>query len=151
MQLVKLSDKLKPITIAAGMFTVGSSLTYADLDSFSGILTLTTSNKTTEYIRAVDKADDKYLIQKFRFQHHLKNWENKVMFLSSPNAIVENVDFKAIVNMGKSAVPFIVEEIERKPSSLVWALNFIYERKITDKPTATISEACKLWVKELKR
>lgn len=37
------------------------------------------------------------------------------------------------------------------PSTLVWALNLIYNRKITDLPNITISEACNLWVKELKK
>ena len=79
------------------------------------------------------------------------NWEKKTLFLSSTKAIIENADFQAIVAMGYSAVPFIIEEIDNKPSTLVWALNLIYNRKVTDNPNITIPEACKLWVKELKK
>jgi len=50
--------------------------------------------------------------------------------------------------MGQSAVPFIVEEIDQRPSTLVWALNIIFNRKISDK-NINISEACRLWVKTL--
>jgi hypothetical protein len=99
----------------------------------------------------VDKSDGAMLLKKFRFENHLINWEKKTFFLSSTKAIIENEDFQSIVAMGHSAVPYIIEEIENKPSTLVWALNLIYNRKITNNPDATISDACKLWVKELKK
>lgn len=150
MQLVKLSDNLKPLTIAAGLLTANSTLAYSDLDAFSGILAQTSNSSTTDYIRSVDTRELISSNRKFIFQFHLNNWESKVKFLSSTNAIIDNDDFKAIVNMGQHAVPFIIEQIERKPSTLVWALNFIFGRKITSKPDATIADASKLWVKELK-
>ena len=114
-------------------------------------MTVTTNNKTSEYIKSIDKSDNGYLLQRFRFQNHLINWEKKTLLLSSSKAIIENEDFQAIVAMGYSAVPFIIEEIDRKPSTLVWSLNLIYNHKVTNNPNATISDACKLWVKELKK
>lgn len=51
--------------------------------------------------------------------------------------------------MGKVAVPFIIEEISANPSTLVWALNFIFEKKISNNPKTTIPQACKLWVNQL--
>ena len=151
MQLVQLSNKLKPLTLAAGLLSVATAFAYSDLDAYSGILTVTTNNKTSEYIKSVDKSDNSFFLQKFRFQNHLFNWEKKTFFLSSTKGIIENEDFQAIVTMGHSAVPYIIEEIESKPSTLVWALNIIYDRKITNNPNATISDACKLWVRELKK
>ena len=112
---------------------------------------MTTNNRTSEYIKTVDESDSNTFLQKFRFLNHLINWQNKTLFLSSTKAIIENEDFQAIVAMGYSAVPYILESIEAKPSTLVWALNLIYNRKITHSPNTTISEACKLWVKELKK
>ena len=53
--------------------------------------------------------------------------------------------------MGEQAVPFIGQSIEAQPSLLVWALNMIFNGKISDKKDLTIGEACKLWVKELRR
>ena len=53
--------------------------------------------------------------------------------------------------MGAQAVPLIGQSIEAEPSMLVWALNMIFKGKISDKKDLTIEEACKLWVKELKR
>ena len=150
MQLVQLSNKLKPLSLAVGLLTASTTFAYADLDAFSGIITTTSNNQTSKYITSVDKNDNSFLLHKFRFQNHLINWEKKTVFLSSTKAIIEDVDFQAIVAMGQSAVPFIVESIEEKPSTLVWALNIIFNRKITNNPSATISEACKLWVKSLK-
>jgi hypothetical protein len=151
MQLVRLSGKLRPLKLATGLLTVATAFAYSDLDAYSRILTITTNNKTSEYINSVDKNDSSFFLQKFRFENHLINWKKKTLFLSSTKSIIENEDFQAIVSMGYTAVPYILEEIENKPSTLVWALNFIYNRKITSSPNATISDACKLWVKELKK
>lgn len=151
MQLVKLSNKLKPLTLAVGLLSAATTFAYSDIDNYSGILTITSNNRTSEYIKSVDKNDGALLLKKFRFENHLINWEKRTLFLSSTKAIIENEDFQAIVAMGHSAVPYIIEEIEIKPSTLVWSLNLIYNRKITNNPNATISDACKLWVKELKK
>ncbi len=151
MQLVQLSNKLKPLTLAVGLLSTSSTFAYSDIDNHSGILTITSNNRTSEYIKSVDKNDGSLFFNKFRFQSHLLNWQKKTLFLSSTKSIIENEDFQAIVAMGQSAIPFIIEEIENKPSTLVWALNLICNRKITDNPNTTISDACKLWVKELKK
>ena len=151
MQLVQLSNKLKPITLTVGLLSATSTFAYSDIDSHSRILTITSNNRTSEYIRSVDKNDGAYFFNKDRFQSDLINWQKKTLFLSSTKAIIENADFQSIVAMGESAMPFIIEEIENKPSTLVWALNLICNRKITDNPNTTISDACKLWVKELKK
>lgn len=71
-------------------------------------------------------------------------------FLSSAKAIIELDDFQSIVAMGSDAVPFIVDAIDKEPSPLVWALNFIFKAKISNNPNTTITEACKLWVKRLR-
>lgn len=151
MQLVHLSNSLKPITLAVGLLSVTSAMSYSDLDAYSGIITTTSNNQTSKHIKSVDIKDLMYFSHKFRFQMHLLNWEQNTLFLSSPKDIIEDCDFQAIIEMGNSAVPYILENIENKPSTLVWALNIIYNRKITNNPNATISEACKLWVKELKK
>ena len=52
--------------------------------------------------------------------------------------------------MGPKIVPFILDELDKGPSNIVWALNMIYKKKITNKPNVTIAEACKLWIKALK-
>ena len=71
------------------------------------------------------------------------------MFQSSASSIISDPDFQAIVSMGQYAVPFIKEEIANEPSTLVWALNLIYGRRISNNPNLTIKEACKLWIKAI--
>ena len=84
-----------------------------------------------------------------RFYKYLDEWREDTRFLSSVSAITRHPGFQGIVEMGGNAVPFIVEEIEREPSNLVWALNRIFHKTIGD--GKTVSECCKLWTRELKK
>ena len=85
------------------------------------------------------------ILSKFKIRELILNLNNQTTYSSSPDDILENSNFKEIVKLGKDAVPFILEEIESKPSSLVWALNLITGRRITEKKVS-VSEASKLWV-----
>ena len=90
------------------------------------------------------EGDDRLLFNKYR-----NEWKRDTKFLSSVSTVTAHPAFAQIVNMGGNAVPFIVEEIEREPSNLVWALNAIFHKKIGNGETVT--EACKLWIAELKK
>lgn len=83
------------------------------------------------------------------FKKHLEKWQHDTRFLSSTSAITAHPSFQYIVNMGGNAVPYILEEIERRPSNLVWALNAIFHKKIGQ--GNTITDACRLWITELKK
>lgn len=83
------------------------------------------------------------------FTFYLDLWRKQTKFLSSVNQIKQNQAFRKIVDMGGNAVPYILKEIEREPSQLVWALNEIFHKKTGEKNS--ITEACKLWIKELKK
>ena len=88
-------------------------------------------------------------VRKLLFGRYLAEWQLDTRFLSSVSAITAHPAFTGIVNMGGNAVPFILKEIERKPSNLVWALNIIFHKKIGD--GLSVTEACKLWTAELKK
>lgn len=147
MQLQRLNTHLKPLTLAASLISATAAFAYSNIDTHSEISA--TSRSIANYINTVDKDDNAFLSSKFKFQLYLQKWEEKTMFFSSAYAIVEDNDFKAIVAMGQQAVPFIKEELENKPSTLVWALNYIFGHKISDKPNLTITDACKLWIKAI--
>lgn len=83
------------------------------------------------------------------FQAHYEKWKRETAYMSSVDSIVEHPDFQFIVSMNHAAVPYILKAIEQQPSNLVWALNFIFNRKISQKQSISIPEACKLWIKEL--
>ncbi|MBO1362321.1 hypothetical protein JHU38_00740 [Prevotella sp. A2931] len=150
MQLSNIKRGWMPLTLAAGLITVAKTPVYADIDQFSKIVAVINRTDTAEYIQEVNNENDIILNDKISFRNHLTAWQSKTMFLSSIQRIIDLPDFKAIVAMGRNAVPFILEEIEAKPSNLVWALNLIFKKKITDTPNTTIEEACKLWVKALR-
>lgn len=147
MQLTGLSNKIIPLTLAAGLAV--NPFFYADVDAHSGIVSSTNNNKVFEYISSVDEGEVVAISNKLRFQFLLNSWQQQTKFSSSPDLIVQNDNFQSIVAMGKAAIPFIVEEISANPSTLVWALNFIFEKKISDNPRTTIPQACKLWVNQL--
>lgn len=86
---------------------------------------------------------------KVLFTKYLEEWQHDTRYLSSVAAITSHPSFLQIINMGGNAVPYIVEEIERKPSNLVWALNAIFHKKIGN--GETITDACRLWIAELKK
>ena len=146
MQLNKIPSQAKVLTLATGLMVSVPVFAYSDLDDLGNILTI---RKNVEYVKAVSSTEEFDITQKFRFQMHLKAWEQKTMFSSSIASIVSDEDFQSIVKMGIVAVPFIKDELERKPSVLVWALNYIYGKRISDKKELTISDACKLWIKTI--
>jgi hypothetical protein len=81
------------------------------------------------------------------FNSLVKAWEKKTMFSSSISNIINDSNFKRIVQMGSSAVPLIIDELDRKPSNLVWALNLITGATLKSNVRLTVTEACKSWVK----
>ena len=87
---------------------------------------------------------------KVRFALLYDSWKQETAFLSSAKAIIEHEDFQKIIAMGHDAVPFIVNAIDKEPSPLVWALNLIFNVRISNDPNVTISQACRLWVERLK-
>ncbi len=150
MQLNNMKKGWMPLTLAAGLMSAANTPVYADIDQFSKIETVINRTDAAEYIQEVNNENDIILNDKINFRNHLAEWQSKTMLLSSIQRIIDQPAFKAIVAMGRSAVPFILEEIEARPSNLVWALNLIFKKKITSKPNTTIEEACKLWVKALR-
>lgn len=150
MQLLKFKG-LRPLTVATGLLLAHPNIAYADVDQFTHVTSVISNRETSNYLIEVDSPENIFLAAKRKFDGHFNNWQDETLFLSSAEDIVGHEDFKAIVNMGIKAVPFILNEIECKPSTLVWALNLIYGQKITNQPNTTISEACRLWIKKLKK
>lgn len=148
MQIKKISATLKPISIAGVI--VGTSLMYSDVDQFSGINTTLSDRHTAEYVRLNDIQRKEVLLSRVRFDALYNSWRKNTMFSSSVSDIIGDAAFQEIVGMGMAAVPYIIERIDKEPSTLVWALNKIYGGKISNNPNTTIKEACRLWVKRIR-
>lgn len=141
----------KPVTIAVGLMSGVPAAIYDSVDQFSKIDTVLTNHSTSRYIAEVNDPSELLMNGKLMFEALESSWKKETRFLSSVKGIIEQQDFQAIVSMGAQAVPLIGQSIEAEPSMLVWALNMIFKGKISDKKDLAIEEACKLWVKELKR
>lgn len=148
MQLNIIGNAITPLTLVAGL-ALTNPMMYADLDQYSTISAVVTKHQTASYLKTIDNLEDKYQRLQAKFKLLYQTWKEKTAFMSSPKSIIDNPEFQGIVSMGTDAVPFILEEISAEPTQLVWALNYIYQGKISNNPNLTISEACKLWVRKM--
>jgi hypothetical protein len=115
------------------------------------VLTESTNKQSEKNFEMNDFKDYKVYVEKVYLKEKFLNlkdeWQLRTMFSSSIIDIVEDQSFQQIISMGQKAIPFIIDEIEARPSSLVWALNIIYKAKLKSSSRQTVSEACKAWVK----
>lgn len=93
-----------------------------------------------------DLMEDIYLSGKF--DALVKNWKQNSMFQSSISKIIEDENFQEIISMGERAIPLIIDEVERNPSLLVWALNIIQDKTVESRQRLTVTQACQKWVKD---
>ena len=141
---------LRPLTIAmAASLTV--PFAYSDVDPYINGDNIVTNVDTARYFNLVYNTEDLDLYTKFHYENLRDNWSRNTMFMSNPQSIISDKFFLSIVAMGQRAVPYILDDISQEPSTLVWALNMIFKRKITNKKDVSIEEACKLWVRTLQR
>lgn len=118
----------------------------------SQIMALFATMPFMEQSRLIDNLSSEYerrALIRTRFEELYEQWWKETCVYSDPNKFTSNPNFKAIVGMGKSAVPFIIEKIKVFPSDLVKALNQIYNCRISPDKKVTIKEACKLWIEKL--
>ncbi|MBR5018098.1 MAG: hypothetical protein IKX53_00495 [Bacteroidales bacterium] len=148
MQIKKLTASLRPISIAGVI--MGSSLLYSDIDQFSGIRTTLSDRLTSDYVRLNDFHRQEILLSRARFNALYESWRERTLFMSSASDIISDPSFQEIVEMGMAAVPYIIDVIDKDPSTLVWALNKIFGGKISNRQDVTVKEACRLWVKKIK-
>ena len=81
------------------------------------------------------------------FETNLDYWNNEIRFSSSNN--FDNSYFYEITNMGTKAVPFILEELKKCPTQLVYALQCIFPGKVKCKGNVSLERICEVWLKLL--
>lgn len=65
-----------------------------------------------------------------QFNCHYHEWIMETGPLSNPHAIADNDHFRAIVKMGKSAVPFILQRMKEDQSLIYLALEQIFNERL---------------------
>lgn len=85
---------------------------------------------------------------KTQFEVNLNIWNNRTFLMANNDFSDEN--FKAIVDMGEQAVPYIKEELVKGPTPLVHALDLIYPNMVEYEGYIPLPALCKLWLLILK-
>lgn len=62
-----------------------------------------------------------------RFQRHLAQWKEQSGYLSNTAQMAMLRPYQQIIGMGASAVPLILEGLQREPDQWFWALECITE------------------------
>jgi len=114
-----------------------------DIDAVGNDLDLNTLKLDQDLMEHV------YLTEKFNSL--VSAWKKNTMIESSISRIIEDNNFQEILALEEKAIPLIINEIEKEPSILVWALNMITNSTLESKKRLTVEDACSKWVKEYKR
>lgn len=77
------------------------------------------------------------------FRTNFAYWNAQTNMLSDNT--LDNDYFEAIVAMGKDAIPFIKEELDKGPTMLVHALNRIMPNTIVPQDYLPLPILCSLW------
>lgn len=137
----------KPLTVVAMAAMSTAPFAYSDVDPFVSDAKIVTNSDTARYFNNIVNYDGMRVFDRIYYEKLRDEWARTTRFYSSPKQIIEDKSFQAIVSMGRIAVPYILEDIRETPSTLVWALNLIFNYKISGKRDISIEDACKLWVR----
>jgi hypothetical protein len=149
MQLINTKTrKLIPLTISWGLVASSFAFSYNNLDH-SVLNSVISSPSIDSFMQQTNDNFYSHLSIKSQFEQKVTAWKKNTMFMSFAEQIVAEKNFQEIVSMGKNVVPYILEEITKEPSPLVWSLNVIFNKTISNNPNTTIEQACKLWVKAM--
>ena len=153
MQFIKNINGVAPIAVASlvSLGIMDGTIAYSAIDTPSNINTVVANPVIASYIENNENRTIYNLQFKQYFNELVSSWKRNTMFSSSVQQIINDSNFQKIVALKEQAVPHILLEIQNQPSMLVWALNLIYGAKISNDPTLTVTEACKLWVKRFQK
>ena len=59
------------------------------------------------------------------FHRLAAEWKDETAHLSSPEMIAAHRAYQEIIGMGKDAIPFILQDLQKSPSQWFWALRAI--------------------------
>ena len=78
-------------------------------------------SQRSPYVLIVD-GNDYY---KTQFESLKNKWYSEIMFVSNPNIIVENANYKKIIELGINVVPFLVKDMKENNTHWFVALQSI--------------------------
>ena len=105
---------------------------------FSSSLSATTADGVAKRIDSTEFDKSATFFQNYKY------WNQTTCFVSTNNT--NNSYFNEIVNMGADAVPFIIEELKKGPTPLVYALDKIFPDVIHYEGFVSLKDACDKWL-----
>lgn len=92
-------------------------------------------------------SSDTEALLRARFQELASQWKRDTAHQSMLTSKVGHPAYQGIMRMGDSAIPLILEELERAPDHWFWALHFLTgQQPLPDDFGGTITDAANLWV-----
>ena len=85
-------------------------------------------------------------MKRAEFYTHYKRWRESTMLYQNMDKILDSSLYQAIINMGKQAVPYILEQIQERPDMVVFALRKILGFTVIPKnrKIVPVDEQCRL-------
>jgi hypothetical protein len=81
-------------------------------------------------------------------QRNFAEWMDGVGISSDGTVIISHPAYKRIVSLGQDAIPFILKNIQQKPSLLAWALfDITKENPVRPSDYGKLDKITKAWVK----
>lgn len=92
-------------------------------------------------------------MERSEFYTYYKNWRESTMLYQSIDKILDSPHYRAIINMGKRAVPYILEQIQERPDMIVFALRKILGFTVIPKnrKIVPVDEQCRMWINHFKK
>ena len=96
-----------------------------------------------------EKIDTTEIDVRTSFEQNLRYWNAQTQFCSTNNT--DNSYFRSIVEMGSAAVPYILNELKKGPTLLVYALDEIFPGVVKYDGYVSVKEACEKWISTLQK
>lgn len=82
-----------------------------------------------------------------RFVRHAAQWKAESVHMSNVAQMALLKSYQSIIGMGDSAVPLLLEELQREPDNWFWALEAItLENPVPPEANGRIDEMARAWV-----
>lgn len=91
----------------------------------------------------VDESLLRLAVLRSSFEYNYRYWIEQTGHLSANN--YDNSYFRALVGLGTTIVPFILEIIEKEPDPVVYALDLIFPGVVEYEGYNSLENVCALW------
>lgn len=103
-------------------------------------------SKSSPQLLVFEKDDETSLLME-RFTQLVENWKQDTEFASTVLEMATHPAYQQIIGMGSSAIPFILERLEKKAEHWFWALTAISgDDPISEESRGRVDEMREAWL-----